>query len=77
LYGVENEEKYGHLYTEFSSTAIENPQGCYKQYHLVIAQAITLAGFNPVNPTDAIEVINILELAGISSESGKNDDIYS
>ena len=43
-------------------------QGCYNQYYLEIAQAIKLAGFNPA---DAVEVLNILELAEISSESGK------
>lgn len=45
--------------------------GCYNQYYLEIAQAIKLAGCNPVNPADAVEVLNILELAEISSESGK------
>ncbi|MFT6921002.1 MAG: scyllo-inositol 2-dehydrogenase (NADP+) [Cognaticolwellia sp.] len=71
LYGVENEENYGHLYTEFSSAAIETQQGCYNQYYLEIAQAIKLAGCNPVNPADAVGVLKILELAEISSENGK------
>jgi scyllo-inositol 2-dehydrogenase (NADP+) len=71
LYGVENEENYGCLYTEFSSAAIETEPGYYKQYYLEIAQAIKLDGFNPVNPTDAVEILNILELAEMSSESGK------
>ena len=71
LCGVENEENYGRLYTEFSSVAIETQQGCYNQYYLEIVQAIKLSGCNPVNPADAVEVLKILELAEISSESGK------
>ncbi|TWX72925.1 oxidoreductase [Colwellia sp. C1TZA3] len=71
LYGVENEEEYGRLYTEFASTAIATQQGCYNQYYLEIVQAIKLAGANPVNPADVVEVLSILELAEISSESGK------
>jgi scyllo-inositol 2-dehydrogenase (NADP+) len=86
LYGVEVEENYGHCYSQFPSetcgaidsidrqivkTAIKTTNGCYQQYYIEIAAAMTLGGCNPINPDDAVDVLRILELAEISSISGK------
>lgn len=85
-YGVETEENYGHCYSQFPSetsgtidpidrqivkTAIKTTNGCYQQYYTEIAAAINLGTGNPVNPDDAVDVLRILELAEISSISGK------
>ena len=79
LYGVEKAANYGRFYGEISGdtsgqireTTVETVNGCYQQYYAEIAQAITLGGPNPVEPNDVVEVLRILELAEISSMSGK------
>jgi predicted dehydrogenase len=79
LYGVEKAANYGRFYGEISGdtsgqireTIVETVNGCYQQYYAEIAQAITLGGPNPVEPDDVVEVLRILELAEISSMSGK------
>ncbi len=70
-YGVEGEALYGRLYTASASEPVATADGCYQQYYQQIAAAITSGVANPVTAEEAIEVMQILELAQQSSERGQ------
>lgn len=69
-YGVEDSGDSGRFYSESSSALIETEQGCYQQYYAEIGAALALGADNPVNPKEAVVVLEILELAEISSAKG-------
>lgn len=70
-YGLEGEEDFGRLYSEASSELIGAEQGCYQQYYIKLAEALNSEGHNPVDPEEAVTVIQILELAERSSRLGE------
>jgi predicted dehydrogenase len=70
-FGLESEDDFGCLYSESSSELIGSEQGCYEQYYMKLAEALISEGRNPVDPEEAVTVIQILELAERSSRLGE------
>ena len=70
-YGVDDISDCGTIYGDASCEFVETENGCYQQYYLKIIDAIKSAGPNPVDPVGVVDVLRILELAEISSETGK------
>ena len=67
-YGLEPESAFGRLYSESSSGLLVSEAGCYQHYYKELVETIKSAGRNPVNPSEAMTVIQLLELA----ERGSN-----
>ncbi|WP_020581175.1 oxidoreductase [Endozoicomonas elysicola] len=70
-YGIENKEQYGSLYGDAAVECIATEAGCYQHYYQDVANAIITGDRNPVSPSDAVEVLKILELAEKSSQQGQ------
>jgi predicted dehydrogenase len=70
-YGIEAPEHYGRFYSESASAPIETEAGCYPNYYSQIVAAIKYEAPNPVDPSDAVAVLKLLELAELSSTNGE------
>ncbi len=70
-YGVENTSEYGTCYFNSSSEIIETEIGCYQQYYQKIVRAMRLKDENPVNPSNVLVTLKIIELAEQSGKLGK------
>ncbi|ELU03740.1 hypothetical protein CAPTEDRAFT_124938, partial [Capitella teleta] len=70
-YGVEDHEQYGSLYNETAVERVETEAGCYQRYYQSVVNAINSGDRNPVSPSEAVEVLKILELAEKSSQQGQ------
>ena len=71
LFGGENVNDFGRLYSATSSDRVATEQGCYLAYYLALEYSILTGSDNPVKPESAVAVLKILELAERSSEQGK------
>ncbi len=70
-YGIEEKEKFGTLFNGTETKKIETAAGCYQHYYSGIAGAVNNKDICPVKSEDAQNIIKILELAEVSSLTGK------
>ncbi|WP_086929531.1 oxidoreductase [Agarilytica rhodophyticola] len=69
-FGIEDRENFGTLFKEDGANLVETEVGCYQHYYSAIANAINNNTASPISGAQAINVIQILELAELSSRKG-------
>lgn len=79
--GVENKEIHGILHTEISGIAtrgqVESLRGNYTLFYEQLAGALRFGKPLPVNPVEALKVIQIIEVATESHRSGQRIPVAS
>lgn len=68
-FGREDESQYGVLFTESANKTVATEVGNYGQYYTEIAQAINTNTPLPVSANDGVQVMKIIELALLSSQT--------
>ncbi len=68
---IEEKEYFGTLYDGERAVRVETEAGCYQQYYSAFFKAIRKGWAYPVSGEEALNVIKILELAGINIRDGK------
>jgi scyllo-inositol 2-dehydrogenase (NADP+) len=66
-WGKEPREQWGRLSTDVGGThvdgAVETLHGCYEHYYALLRDALLIGGPAPVDPTDALLTLRIIEAA--------------
>src|SRR5438477_529754 len=66
-WGLEQREKWGRLSTEIGGIHIDGPvemlPGAYEQYYALLREALVTDGPPPVDPRDAVAVLQVIEAA--------------
>ena len=71
IHNLASSEPAGTFYDQHGSESIPTCNGRYQEYFLAIYEAIRNVGANPVSAEEALTVIKVIELAIVSSQSGK------
>src|SRR5947199_888863 len=74
-WGLEPREKWGRLSTDIGGIHIDGPvemlPGAYAQYYALLREALVTGGPPPVDPSDTVTVLRIIEAVKQSAHSGK------
>ena len=70
-YGTDSPQNFGRLFKNGQERIIATQLGCYQHYYRAISQAINHGQSIPVTADEGAKVIKILELALLSSNTGK------
>jgi predicted dehydrogenase len=70
-WGEESPERWGLLGEDGDARPIATEPGCYLAFYAAVAAAIRGAGAVPVDPTEAVKTLEIIEAARASSQRGE------
>ena len=74
-WGREPEARWGRLGTDESSTPVETRAGDYRPFYRGVVQAVREGAPPPVDPTDAVRVLELLELARVAAQEGHRVEV--
>ena len=70
-WGEEPPERWGRLGEGTAAQAVRTEAGCYQRFYAELAAALRSGGRPPVDPDEAIAVLEIIEAAAASAERGQ------
>jgi len=70
-WGEEDKERFGMLFTEIGNEIVTTLPGCYQSYYAGMADAINFKKAVPVSAEEALQVIQLLDMAEKSSQLGR------
>jgi predicted dehydrogenase len=74
-WGSEPRERWGRLSTDISGMhidgSVETPPGSYETYYALLRDALISGGPPPVDPTEVVQVLRVIEAAQQSARSGQ------
>jgi predicted dehydrogenase len=70
-FGEEPEESWGLLGTDDDARPVPTEPGAYQRFYEAVAAALNDAGPPPVDPADAVAVLEILDAARLSAQEGR------